>query len=328
MAERPRRIAILAFDNCFASEVFGLADLLRVSDNVAAHLSDAPAEPFDVSIVGAAAGQISAAGGVSLGVSPMRGSYDLLVVPGFEIEPSISFGPLLAARQREIALIKKADKRGTAIASICLGAFLLGEAGLLDGRRATTAWLFARALANRYPNAIVDRRALIVEDSGITTTAAFSSASDLAMQLIRSSAGSEIARTTGRVTLVGSARSSQAPYVDESIEAAGTGGFAPQVKSWLVAHMAEPYQLQQLAGALNVSTRTLLRRFRDETNESPLAYLQRCRVDAAKTLLESTDTPVLGVMSAVGYGDESTFRRLFASHVGMTPAAYRRAFRA
>ena len=253
-------------------------------------------------------------------------AVDLLVVPGFELVPSEDLGERLRTLGREIEEVRARSGAGTPVASICVGAFLLGEAGLLDGRQATTAWLFAGALATRYPAAQVDSRALILHDTGVTTTAAFSSAADLAMDLIRERCGEEIARITARVTLVADGRSSQSPYVDDAILPAAPQRFSDEVKQWLENEAATTYRLSDLAAAFHVSTRTMLRRFGAETGESPLTYLQRTRVNQAKKLLETTDLRLVEVMSAVGYLDPGTFRRLFAAQTGLSPADYRRQF--
>ena len=321
----PFRVRILAYRDCFASEIFGVADLLTVANHVSRETGDSAAPYFDVSVVSPRR-RVTASGGVSVGVTPMEVG-DLLVVPGFELVPSQDLGERLGGLGREIDAIRASFDSGTRVASICVGAFLLGEAGLLDGRRATTAWLFAGALAARYPTAKVDPRALVLHDTGVTTTAAFSSTSDLAMDLIRDRRGDEVARITARVTLIADGRTSQTPYVDHAILPAPPQRFSDDVKQWLENEAANPYKLGELASAFHVSTRTMLRRFHSETSESPLTYLQRIRVRRAKTLLETTDLRLSEVMSAIGYLDPGTFRRLFADHTGVTPADYRRQFR-
>ncbi|MCZ4102163.1 MULTISPECIES: GlxA family transcriptional regulator [Streptomyces] len=326
MNHTPYRVGVLAFDGCFASEAFGFADLLTVANQVAVHLHGDLAPRFEVAIV-AARRQVTASGGVSLGTVAVPASLDLLVVPGFELIPNQDLDARLRTLDREVGVIGQVAGSGVPIASICLGAFLLGEAGLLDGRRVTTAWLFARALAARYPRATVDAKALIVEDAGITTTGAFSTAFDLAMTVISRSMGDEIARVAARVTLVPDGRTSQAPYVDEAISAAPGRQFSGDVKRWLEARTSQPYSLSELAAAFHVSTRTMLRRFRAETGESPLSHLQCVRIGTAKALLETSDLRLSDVMSRVGYLDQGTFRRLFTSHTGMSPAEYRGQFR-
>jgi transcriptional regulator GlxA family with amidase domain len=325
MRARPFRVGVMAYHDCIGSEVFGFTDLLTMANQVACETGHASAPHFDVSIISPRR-RVSVSGGVSVGVAPMA-DVDLLVVPGFELLPSHDLDERLGRLRREIDAIRERHDLGIPLASICVGAFLLGEAGLLDGRRVTTAWLFAQALAARYPDATVDQRALILHDRGVTSTAAFSATSHLAMDLIRERCGVEVARITARIGLIADGRTSQAPFVDDAILTAPPQRFSDEVKHWLENEMVAPYQLSELASAFHVSTRTMLRRFGAETGESPLTYLQRIRVRRAKALLETTDLRLSEVMSAVGYLDPGTFRRLFTEHTGVSPADYRREFR-
>ena len=306
---------------CFASEVFGVPDLLTMAMNVAG----ADAARYDVSILSPRR-RVTAAGGVPLPVSPTR-EVDVLVVPGFELTPDLDIDPKVASLAPEVAIIRTHAATGRAVVSICVGAFLLGEAGLIAGRRVTTAWLFADALARRNPDAHVQRDKLVVTDSGVTTTAAFSAMYDLALDLIRSHSGRKVARRTARVALLDDARTSQTPYVDADLLPQPGTEFARMVMRRLDQNLADRYDLAALAGALNVSTRTLLRRFAREAGQSPLDYLQSARVRRARRLLETTDRTVAAVAGMVGYRDPGTFAALFAQHTGKRPSDYRLAFR-
>lgn len=323
------RVAVLAYDGCFAAEVFGLTDVLLIANRVATGRG-LTEEPFDVSVVGARDGVVHAAGGHSIGVARTTRRElrrcDALVVPGFELLPGDDEAVRLGDTRAEQELVAAVADRGADVSSVCVGAFLLGEVGALDERRATTSWLFASELAARYPRATVTPEAMMVTDGHVTTTAAFSAVHDLAMELVRRHAGESVARTTARVTLIPGNRTSQAPHVDRAT-VAETDQFSLDVHRYLTERLADPYDLAALAAAFHVSTRTLLRRFAAEQGRSPLEHLQDLRVEAAKRLLESTDGRVQDVMERVGYHDAGTFRRLFAARVGVTPAAYRRQFR-
>ncbi|MFI6063028.1 GlxA family transcriptional regulator [Streptomyces sp. NPDC051286] len=215
----------------------------------------------------------------------------------------------------------------TAVVSLCVGAFLLAEAGLLDRRRATTSWLHAGELVRRCPDADVRPERLVVTDTGVTTTAAFSAMYDFALDLIRRHNGVGVARTTARVALVDDARTSQTPYIDPRLLPQPGREFSQRVMRWLDQNLAERYDLTALADAFRVSTRTLLRRFAEETGRSPLTHLQASRIRRARHLLETTDRTVAAVAAAVGYQDPGTFATLFARHTGHRPSAYRAAFR-
>ncbi|MCM2390544.1 GlxA family transcriptional regulator [Streptomyces albipurpureus] len=321
------RIGILAYEGCLAAEVFVFSDLLLIANRVARQLGTSSTVPFQVSVIASSTSPVRAAGGFAIGAQRWHQGFDQLVVPGFELMPSDDLGARLARWHSETSFIRAAAERDTPIASVCVGAFLLGEAGLLDGRSCTTSWLFASELALRYPRSTVRRESLIVHDRPVTTTAAFSAALDLATALIREHLGADIARATARITLVAENRTSQAPYIVESMLPANRGPFAREVENWLVDHLSEGYDLTRLAAAFQVSTRTLLRRFRAQAGESPLTFLQRARVRAAKRLLETTDHPLGEILKRVGYQDAGTFRRLFIEQVGVSVSDYRRQFR-
>ncbi|WP_245667577.1 GlxA family transcriptional regulator [Actinomadura macra] len=315
------RVGVLAYPGCFASEVFGVPDLLTM----AAHIAGPHQAGYAVSVVSPRR-RVAASGGAALAVSPPR-EVDVLVVPGFEFAAGLDLDAALASLAPEIAVIRSHAATGNVVVSICVGAFLLADAGLLDHRRATTAWLLADELARRCPDTDVRPERLVVTDRGVTTTAAFSAMYDFALDLIREHSGADVARTTARVALVDDARTSQTPYVDPRLLPRPGNDFSRRVMRRLDQNLTARYDLAALAGAFNVSTRTLLRRFADETGQSPLAYLQASRVRRARHLLETTDRTVAGISAAVGYSDAGTFAALFAKHTGRRPRDYRATFR-
>lgn len=315
----PPRVGVLAYPGCFASEVFGVPDLLTM----ASHVAGAPS--YDVSILSPRR-RVVASGGAAISVAPIR-DVDVLVVPGFELHPELDLDGTLAALRPEIETVRSTAQAGVSVVSVCVGAFLLADAGLLDGRRSTTSWLFADRLARRCPATDVRPGELVVTERGVTTTAAFSAMYDFAIGFIRGHHGARVARATARIALVDDARSSQTPYVDARLLPALGAEFSQSVKRWLEQHLCERYDLGLLAEAFQVSTRTMLRRFRDETGESPLAYLQAARVRKAEHLLETTDRTVARIAADVGYRDPGTFSAVFTRITGRRPRDYRASFR-
>lgn len=326
--KKPLRIAILAYEACMGTQIFGLADVLLIASHMASHMATTPGagghRPFDVHVVGLAGRTVSLAGGMTVGVSQPRGVFDLLVVPGPDIGRRGAWDERLAPLSAELAFIKKSFARGTPVAAVCAGTFLLGEAGLLADRKVTTAWIFARELAQRYPAARVDAEAVLLEDGAVTTTGAVSSVFDLAIHIVKRTLGAKVATATARVALLQNPRLSQAPYVDPTLAPLDMPSFSQNVAQWLNKRLAEAYDLERLAQAFHVSARTLLRRIKAETGQSPLTLLQAARVDKAKQLLIGTSWSVARITEAVGYTDVATFSRLFAGRVGETPARYRR----
>jgi transcriptional regulator GlxA family with amidase domain len=319
----PLRLGVLAYPGCFASEVFGIPDLLVMADHIAAAQgSDRP--PYEVSVVSPRR-RVVASGGSAIEVSALR-PVDVLIVPGFELSPRLDLDATLAGLEPEVASIRSQAASGIAVVSICVGAFLVAEAGLLDGREATTSWLFADQFARRYANVKVRPEQLVVTDRGVTTTAAFSAMYDFALQLIREHDGHRVARSTARIALVDDARSTQAPYVDLELMPAVGREFSFGVKRWLDQNLGARYDLSVLAGAFHMSTRTMLRRFGQEAGQTPLAYLQSARVRRARHLLETTDRTIARIAADLGYGDTSSFSAIFARLTGQRPRDYRATF--
>ncbi|GGV87868.1 AraC family transcriptional regulator [Streptomyces gelaticus] len=320
----PLRVGVLAYPGCFASEVFGVPDLLAMATHVAAAQGSVrPA--YEVSVISPRR-RVIASGGSAIDVSAVR-PVDVLIVPGFELSPTLDLDATLADLGPEVAAIRSQAASGTAVVSICVGAFLAAEAGLLDGREATTSWLFADRFARRYADVRLCSEKLVVTDQGVTTTAAFSAMYDFALQFIREHDGPRVARSIARIALVDDARSTQAPYVDSRLIPTAGGEFSLGVKRWLDQNLGTRYDLPALAQEFHVSTRTMLRRFGDEAGETPLTYLQTARVRRARHLLETTDRTVAGIAADVGYLDPGTFSGIFTRHTGRRPGEYRAMFR-
>ncbi|MFJ4283942.1 GlxA family transcriptional regulator [Streptomyces massasporeus] len=319
----PLRIGVLAYPGCFASEVFGVSDLLTMASHVAA--AQGPAQPaYETSVISPRR-RVTASGGSVLDVSAVR-PVDVLIVPGFELSPALDLDATLANLGPEVALIRSQAAVGTAVVSICVGAFLVAEAGLLAGREATTSWLFADRLARRYADVRLVRDSLVVTDRGVTTTGAFSAMYDFALQVIREHDGPRVARSTARIALVDDARSTQAPYVDLALIPTVGREFSLSVKRWLDQNLSVRYDLPALAQRFHVSTRTMLRRFGEEAGETPLAYLQAARVRRARHLLETTERTVASIAADVGYRDPGAFSGIFARHTSRRPREYRAIF--
>lgn len=323
-AGKPLRIAVLAYPGCMGTQVFGISEVLRLAVDIADTLRQRAHRPFDLQVIGLRGTEATIAGGITISTRRPRGHFDLLIVPGLEITRQVDWDRKLGALAPELAFIRKTFATGSQVASVCVGAFLLGEAGLLDGRQATTAWLFAPALAERYPAATLDASRVLLDDAGVVTTGAVSSAFDLAIHLVKRALGAEVASATARVSLLPDQRPSQSPFMDARLMDEQLPSFSRQVAQWLEARLTEPFDLSRLAGAFCVSNSTLLRRVKAQTGQSALVMLQAARVERAKQLLHTSNWSLARVTEAVGYTDVASFTRLFVRRVGETPARYRR----
>ena len=317
------RIAVLAYPGCMSTQLFGIADVLRIAVDIERRMRATRGVLIHVDLIGLPGRRITVSGNVALQLKRPASGYDLLVVPGMEIQQQNDWSEKLAQLGPEVDFIRRRFARGTPVAAVCIGAFLLGEAGLLDGRKATTAWLFADALARRYRHVKLEADAILVEDGGVITTAAVSSAFDLVIHLAKRHLGAEVAAATAGVTLLPSQRTSQSPYVDPRLLEGEMPTFSQNLAQWFELRLTEEYDLGKVAAAFHVSGRTLIRRVKSETGKSPLTILQEARVERAKQLLRTTRSSIAQIVEAVGYSDVASFTRLFARIVGETPARFR-----
>jgi transcriptional regulator GlxA family with amidase domain len=225
-----------------------------------------------------------------------------------------------------IAVIREAAAGGIRIASICTGAFVLAAAGVLDHLRATTHWLAAAQLAASYPAIEVDPNVLYVDNGQLLTSAGAASGIDLCLHLVRRDFGADAAANAARAAVMPLERSGgQAQFIlHEPPESSST--LQPLLR-WIEEHVTAPLTLPELALKAGTSTRTLSRRFREQTGRTPGQWVIGARVRRAQQLLETTDLPVERIASAVGFDSVSTLRERFHGVVRASPTAYRRAFR-
>jgi transcriptional regulator GlxA family with amidase domain len=212
--------------------------------------------------------------------------------------------------------------------SVCTGAFLLAEAGLLDGRSATTHWAFCGELARRHPSVDVEPDRIFVRDGATMTSAGSTAGMDLTLALIEDDYGPDVARTVARWTVMFLQRPGGQSQFSERLSLPAT--IASPVRQVLDAVVAEPaadHRLAQLARRAAVSERHLRRMFADQTGTTPARFVERIRVEAARAQLERTTSPVETVAAATGFGSPETMRRAFLRVLGVGPSDYRSRFR-
>jgi transcriptional regulator GlxA family with amidase domain len=226
-----------------------------------------------------------------------------------------------------LAALRRAVGRGTRVLSVCTGAFILGEAGLLDGRRCTTHWRSAAELARRYPAAKVDPDVLYVDDDPVITSAGTAAGIDACLYLVRKEQGARVANGIARRMVVPPHRDGgQAQYVDQPV-APSCDGTLRDLLEWLRAHLDQPLSVRQLAARANMSERTFARRFVADTGTTPQRWLIGQRILLAQQLLEETDETVDMIADRAGFGTATALRHHFRTWRGTTPNAYRRLFR-
>ncbi|WP_329180069.1 GlxA family transcriptional regulator [Streptomyces sp. NBC_01477] len=227
---------------------------------------------------------------------------------------------------RVLAALRGAAAAGKRVASICSGAFLLAEAGLLDGRRATTYWTYTRAFADRYPAVDVQPDVLYVQDGQLLTSSGYAAGIDLCLHIIRTDYGAAVANSVARHALVAPVRPGGQAQFTETPLPAETGTSFAETRAWAMTRLDQPLTLTDLARHAAVSVRTLTRRFHAETGLSPLQWLLHQRLERARELLETTRLPVDQVARASGLGTADSLRQHLLRRVGLTPSDYRSAF--
>ncbi|MGQ9426969.1 GlxA family transcriptional regulator [Gilvimarinus sp. F26214L] len=319
---RAKRIAVLVYEDCLATEVFSLCDLFLKANG-----PDAGAPLFETELISATGGRVRAAGGFPLSSVQPSQPCDLLVIPGFEFASRDALSRRLQGLLGEARLIKKLSDSGSELAGIGLGAMVLAEAGMLDGCHVAADWLHAPLLAERYPSVKVDADTVVLDVGGIITTGSPTGAVDLVIHyLCKVGEGERAARIAG-IPPGNGTLDCRAPVHKATIESVpGEKGFSERVREWLKQRCQQAYDAEALARAFQVSERTLLRRFQAETGLCPRTYLQSYRMHLARHLLRTSPWSVAEISARIGCTDTAEFCALFRREVHLSPEEYRHRF--
>jgi AraC family transcriptional activator FtrA len=311
------RVAILAYDGlamfefAVACEVFGGAD--------------PAAEPaaYQVYVCGVRRGEVALTNGLRLHVPyglSMVSRAETIVVP-----PSYQQG---GVPEQIVAAIRRAHARGARIISLCTGAAVLAEAGLLDGRRATTHWAECEQMARRFPAVRIDPGVLYVDDGDILTSAGSAASIDLCLHVVRGDLGAEEATRIARDLVVPPYRDGgQAQFIETPLPEPGSTDLFADTITWAQAHIDEPVTVEDLARRSAMSRRTFARRFAASTGTTPYQWLLRQRVHRAQRLLETTDLAIDVVAERSGFLNAGNLRKQFKAVLHTTPQSYRHTFR-
>ncbi|NEM91357.1 helix-turn-helix domain-containing protein [Galbitalea soli] len=264
---------------------------------------------------------------------PVRTSlgYDMVIPTGLDVAADADLVAVSAhttdhVDPRFLEVIRAAHARGAWVLSVCSGAFVLAEAGILAGRRATTHWMHADRLAARYPDTRVDPNVLFVEDGTVITSAGTAAGIDAALHLVRRELGASVANVVARRMVVPPHRDgSQAQYIAAPLPESPSDSLAA-VTEWMLDHLADDLTVDQLARRALMSSRTFARRFRADLGTTPAAWLNRQRMLRAQQLLEESDVDLEAIARTTGFGTAAVMRHHFVRVLQTTPTAYRRTF--
>jgi transcriptional regulator GlxA family with amidase domain len=310
----PHLVAVVAFDGVV------LGDLAAPCE-VFGRVRDASGHPaYDVRVCGlrSRAGSAHVNLTVRWPLTVLR-KADTIVIPGIDdVERSIP--------NTLVTELRRAIGRGTRVASICTGAFVLARTGALDGRVATTHWLAASELARRFPAITVNPDVLYVDHGSLLTSAGAAAGLDLCLHIVRHDFGAETAAQVARAAVMPLERAGgQAQFIVHEEPEVPHATFGPLLL-WIEKHLRHDLSLPVVARRAAMSSRTLSRRFHEHVGMTPAAWIARARVREAQRLLETTNLSVEAVAETAGYGSATVLRDRFATIVGVSPLAYRRSF--
>jgi transcriptional regulator GlxA family with amidase domain len=317
MTRKAHTVAVLALDGVVGFDLAIPCQIFSSAMQDGRHL-------YEVRVCGSSGSVQATANGVPVySIAPTHPlasaiECDTVIVPGISEE--------IPWPAEAIDVVRAAQARGARIASICTGAFVLAAAGLLDGLRATTHWAHAGELALRYPEVDVDPAVLYVDHGSVLTSAGVAAGLDLCLHIVRGDHGAAVASAAARWVVTPPQRSGgQAQFIVHSVDCDDNAALEPTM-TWMRTQLEAPLTLAAIARHAGMSTRTLNRRFREETGTTPLQWLIHARVARACELLETTRLSVEQIADRTGFGSAAGMRKHFLRAVGTAPNPYRRTF--
>jgi transcriptional regulator GlxA family with amidase domain len=315
------KVAIVVFDGVQALDVAGPMDVFAEANT---HLPDH--RKYQVALVGAQAGYVTCSNGMQLsvpfGYTDFDVQADLLIVAG---------GPKLPDYRPRADMLKWLQSQtfgATRFGSVCNGAFVLGHAGLLDGKQATTHWAEAARLADDFPHAHVQPDRIFTRDGRLFTSAGVTAGIDLCLALVAEDHGHEIAvRVAKRLVVYIQREGGQSQYSPYIGMRKGEDPIISKVHRYVTEHLADALSIEQLAKAVSVSRRTFSRLFAKYAKVTPSAFVEQVRVDSARKMLEETDAPLKTVAFKCGFHSATHMRTTFMRRLDVTPKQYRQRFR-
>lgn len=324
-------VVLLALPYCAASSLHGLLDILATANYAQGRTVSREAPPlFALDVVTPDDKPVSAFNGSAIVPTIARNQVqpDLLITAS-AIESVTSTGFLdrhLAAQTPIYAWLQELSDRGVVLATACTGSFVLAEAGLLEGKTVTTHWRSADHFRSRYPQVHLEADKMLIDNGDIISAGGATAFIDLALYIIERFASPTLASACAKLHVFDNNRQDQAPYRMFSGFKSHKDERIKQAQDWMETHYHEQFSVDDVAGQVGLGARTFKRRFKEATGETPIAYLQQVRVEAVKTLLETTNRSFGEIIWEAGYEDVSSFRRLFKRATGCTMEQYRRRF--
>ncbi len=320
------KVCILGFEYALATSITGVVDLLSTAGTALNFFQGKSLAPkFEVRLASRGGRPIRCLNAMKISAQCSLdeiGPVDVIMVPsiGGAVDKALN------SNKDIVELLKRYHQQGTLITSNCTGAFFLAEAGILDGRKATTHWAHVNLFRQRYPQVELVPEQLITTDGQVFCSGGGSSWFDLGLYLVELYADHDTAIESAKAMVLDRGRHSQLTYFSAQQNKYHNDGTVKAVQEWIDEHYGEDFSLAWLAEQNAMSSRTLIRRFKAATGESPLAYLQTVRIEVAKKILENSVQTISEITQQVGYEDVSSFSKMFKRRVGLSPREYRGRF--
>jgi len=319
-------VTILFLDGTFSSTATGPMDVFRHAGMLWNFLTGVPQNPYFLVTTASVDGRAVVCDG-AIQVKPDKAigdihKTDLIFIP----TTGLNLDDVAERYATVVPWLRRWHKRGAAIASVCSGVGLVAATGLLDGKRATTHWGLAEMFREKYPKVDWMPDLMVTEDRGFYCGGGVHAAMDLSLYLVERFCGHEVALQSAKAMLIETPRSWQAGFAIVPLKTRHNDDAISRAQEWLHHNFDKPFPLEAPARRVGMSLRNFVRRFKEATGDSPLIYLQKLRIAAAKRLLESDHRSVQEISDAVGYTDVAFFRSLFQRHTGVSPSAYRQRF--
>jgi transcriptional regulator GlxA family with amidase domain len=314
-----RRVVILAFPDVQILDVSGPSEVFAVADRIRSGAA------YTIELVAPSAGELQSSGALRLiadrGIEDCAGPIDTLLLGG-------GLGVREAIRDpRLIEWVSRAAGRSRRVASVCTGAFLLAEAGLLDGRRATTHWSACHRLAEAYPSIQVEPDSIFVRDGDLYTSAGITAGIDLALALVEEDLGSALALQIARTLVLFMRRpGGQAQFSNTLASQTAESASVRDLQVWIADHLDEDLSVACLAQRVFMSPRNFARVFASQTGQTPGRYVESLRIERARALLQGGRHNIEGIAHTCGFGTVETLRRSFSRRLGVSPGEYRERF--
>ncbi|MBU3916444.1 helix-turn-helix domain-containing protein [bacterium] len=324
-----KKIFLLATDSTSVVRLSGALDIFNVANILSTMQNPGEGPVFECSVVTTNTRQLELCRGfrvdLDVGIQPFE-QADAVVTTGFHYQSIDDLVEKIDQSKSAINWIRKQYEGGASIAASCSGTLLLAETGLLDGKTATTSWWATDLFKKRYPKIELQIERLLVANGRLYTGGSVTSYLNLVLSLIEKLAGKELALSCSKMMLIDINRFSQAPFAMLQSILDSSDDIVTRAQHWINEHLREKVNLFELAKQFGITHRTLTRRFKSATGETPIQYIQKSRIEAAKRLLETTNLSLDAVMDRVGYFDPSSFSLLFKRLTQLTPREYRLRF--